>query len=62
LLSLKASDEFPEAYRESIKVAQSLNDERLPKQAITWLKKVIAIRPEREEARALLAHLEDEQD
>lgn len=64
LLSLKASDEFPDAYREAIRMAQSLNAERLPKQAINWLKKVIAVRsqgPAVEVAKDLLLKLEQEQ-
>jgi spermidine synthase len=60
LLSLKASNEFPDAYREALRIAQSLNAERLPRQAITWLKKVVAIQPEVQAANNMLRRLEQE--
>jgi tetratricopeptide (TPR) repeat protein len=60
LRSLKASNEFPDAYREALRIAQSLNAERLPRQAITWLKKVVAIRPEVQAANNMLRRLEQE--
>jgi spermidine synthase len=58
LRSLQASSEFPEAYREALKVARALEADNLPKQAVTWLKKVIAARPQSEEAKILLDGLE----
>jgi spermidine synthase len=58
LRSLQASDEFPESYREAIKIARALNAEFLPRQAIAWLTKVIALRPTDQAAKTLLNELQ----
>jgi spermidine synthase len=58
LSSIETSREFPEAYREALKMGRELVNKDLLRQASGWLKRVLEVDPEWGEGLELLAEIE----